>query len=116
MKKLALAILAASTITGCVQRIGDFTVASTKNMDVKDHTYRISTGNRVVGIDKAHIILFFPTGVPNMKEAMDAAIEKAPGAVGLSDVTIKIGNFYIPLIYGEQWYEIEGTPILEGTK
>ena len=46
-----------------------------------------------------------------MKEAMDNAIEKAPGAVGLSDVTIKLGNWYIPFIYGQTYYEVEGTPI-----
>ena len=113
MKKALPFALAACLIAGCTQRIGDFTVASTKNMDVTDNSHTIITGNRVTGKDVAHIILFFPTGIPDMKEAMDNAIEKSPGAVGLSDVTIKLGNFYIPLIYGQQWYEVEGTPIKE---
>jgi hypothetical protein len=116
MKKTIIALLATSAMTGCVHRIGDFTVASTKNMDVKDHTYKIYSGKRVIGEDKAHIILLFPTGVPNMKEAMDKAIESSPGAVGLSDVVVKQGSFYIPLIYGQVWYEIEGTPIVEVSK
>ncbi len=116
MKKTIISILAATAITGCTHRIGDFTVASTKNMDVTDATHKIDYGKRTTGIDRTHIILFIPTGIPNMKEAMDVAIEASPGAVGLSDVTIKQGSFVIPFIYGQQWYEVEGTPIREVTK
>ena len=116
MKKVILSVVAATAITGCTHRIGDFTVASTKNMDVTDAAHKIESGKRIKGIDKAHIILFIPTGIPNMKEAMDHAIESSPGSVGLSDVTIKQGSFYIPFIYGQEWYEVEGTPIREITK
>lgn len=116
MKKVLISLVAATAITGCVNRIGDFTVASTKNMDVTDAAHKIDYGKRTKGIDRAHIILFIPTGIPNMKEAMDQAIEASPGAVGLSDVTIKQGAFVIPLIYGQQWYEVEGTPIREIAK
>lgn len=113
MKKAIIGIAAMLTMAGCVHRIGDFTVASSKNMDITDHLHRVDTGNRVTGDDTVHIIIFIPTGIPNMKEAMDNAIEKAPGAVGLSDVTVKLGAFYIPLIYGQQWYEVEGTPVYQ---
>ncbi|GAB3390526.1 hypothetical protein [Azotobacter armeniacus] len=44
---------------------------------------------------------------------MDNAIEKAPGAVALSDVTVKRGAWYIPLIYGQDYFEIEGNPVYE---
>lgn len=108
-----LATILVLIFAGCTHRIGDFTVASTKNMDIKRTLHRTDESIRLKGEDVKHIILFFPTGVPNMKEAMDNAIEKSPGAVGLSNVTIKAGEWYIPLIYGQQYFEVEGNPIYE---
>ncbi|MNZ98568.1 hypothetical protein D3C78_1178570 [compost metagenome] len=114
MKKLLLSVLVLSALQGCVQRVGDFTVASTKNIDLKREAHRVDERRRVVGQDVVHIISFIPTGLyPNMKEAMDNAIEKAPGAVGLSDVTVKRGQWYIPLVYGQDYFEIEGNPVYE---
>ena len=115
MKTLGLGfVVAALFLVGCTTRLGDFTVVSSKNMDVgKRHLVK---GDRVTGIDKKHIIIFIPTGIPNMKEAVDEAIEKTDGAVGLSDVTIKQGFWYIPYIYGQQWWEVEGNPIVEAPK
>ncbi|WP_349617379.1 hypothetical protein [Azotobacter salinestris] len=107
MKKLLLSVLSLSALQGCVNRVGDFTVASTKNIDIKSEAHRVDTRRRVQGRDVIHIISFIPTGMyPSMKEAMDNAIEKAPGAVALSDVTVKRGVWYIPLIYGQDYFEI----------
>ena len=36
MKKIACILFAITALSGCVNRIGDFTVASTKNIDIKD--------------------------------------------------------------------------------
>ena len=113
MKNVIALIIVSLLISGCAHRIGDFTVASTKNMNIKSALHKVDFDKRLVGKDVKHIIFFFPTGIPNMKEAMDNAIEKAPGAVGLSNVTVKIVNWYIPLLYGQQYYEIEGNPIFE---
>lgn len=114
MKKLLLSVLALSTLQGCVTRVGDFTVASTKNIDIKSEAHRVDSSRRVHGKDTIHIISFIPTGMyPNMKEAMDNAIEKAPGAVALSDVTIKRGAWYIPFVYGQDYFEVEGNPVYE---
>lgn len=60
-----------------------------------------------------HIVILFPTGLPNMKAAMFNAIEQKLGAVGLSNVTVKRGGFYIPFIYGQDYFEVEGNPIYE---
>ena len=107
-------MLTASFLSGCVQRVGDFTIASTKNINVKDGKHKIDESRRLMGRDTIHIIVFIPTGArPDMKEAMDNAIEKAPGAVALSNVTIKRGQWYIPLIYGQDYYEVEGNPVFE---
>ena len=82
-------------------------------MDIKDSLHRVDYSNRLVGKDVKHIIILFPTGISNMKKAMDNAIESVPNAVGLSNVTIKLVSWYIPLIYGRTGYEVEGNPVFE---
>lgn len=100
--------------SGCATRVGDLTVASTKNIDIKTGMHRIDSSKRLVGRDTIHIILFIPTGMyPNMEEAMDNAMEQSPGVVALSDMSIKRGAFYIPFIYGQDYYEVEGNPVYE---
>ncbi|MGO2137039.1 MAG: hypothetical protein ACTH3S_16610 [Marinobacter sp.] len=110
---LASVVCGSMFLSGCAHRLGDFTVASTKNIDVKSTEHRVDESERLVDRDTAHIIIFFPTGIPNMKEAMDNVIEQRPGAVGLSNVTVKRGGFWIPFIYGQDYFEIEGNPIYE---
>ncbi|MGZ6519130.1 MAG: hypothetical protein ACXVED_16195, partial [Bacteroidia bacterium] len=68
---------------------------------------------RIKGEDKKSIVIFIPTGVPNVKEAMDNAIESTPGAVALVDGVVTEYKWYIPYIYGEFGYEVEGTPLLD---
>ncbi len=46
-----------------------------------------------------------------MKEAIDKAIEQYPGAVGLADGVVKSNNWWIPFIYGQDSYIVEGTPL-----
>ena len=116
MKKffsLSMLLVLMTFVTGCVSRIGDFTVGSSKNIDIKKSLHVVDTKHRVRGVDKRHIIILFPTKIINMKEAIDNAEEKAPACVGLSDVTIKYGGWYIPYIYGQEWYEVEGNPVFE---
>lgn len=110
-----IAICVSISFIGCTHRIGDFTVASTKNMDIKRSVHTVDSSVRKVGRDTKHIIFFIPTGVPNMKEAMDEAIEQTPGAIALSDVTVKQGFWWIPYIYGQQYFEVEGNPIFESS-
>jgi hypothetical protein len=109
MKRTAIVIaLAAVTLTGCVQRVADFTVASTKNMEI-NHTSFIK-GSRVTG-DDMKAILLLPLGVPNVKEAADKAIEQDRCSVGLSDVTVEFGFF--SFLVGAQWYTVEGDQIID---
>ncbi|MDO5473367.1 MAG: hypothetical protein Q4F35_08530 [Akkermansia sp.] len=113
MKKLLLFSLLAAVLTSCSTRIGDFTLVSTKNIDITKSTYKIAP-SRVKGVDKKHMIICFPTGTPNAKEAIDQAIEAAgPNCVGLSDAVIDHTFWWIPYIYGQVYYEAEGNPIMK---
>ena len=112
MKKLLFALVTAAACSGCVSRIADLTLCSTKNVDLKV-PHPVDTKHRVVGETRAHIVFLFPFGQESIKEAIDRAIENAPGAVALSNATIERGFWYIPYIYGETWIAVEGNPVFE---
>jgi hypothetical protein len=115
MKKIFVfvsAVISLSIINGCSQRLIDFTVISSKNVDLSQMSQFKRDSQRVEGVDKAHIIFFIPTGVPNAKEALDKAIESVPGAVALVDGVITHHFWWIPYIYGQSYYVVEGTPII----
>lgn len=112
MKKLLFFSLAAVMLASCTNRIGDFTVLSTKNMNMEQPGgFRVGE-NRVTGVDKQHIIVLFPTGQVSMKEATDRAIELGgKGCVGLSDAAVYSGAWYIPYVYGTSHITVEGNPV-----
>lgn len=114
-KTFLYALIACSLLafTGCKTRFVDFTVISTKNIDLaKIGTFQRGL-TRSEGEDKAYIIIFFPTGAPNLKEAVDRAIESVPGAVALLDGVVNQGFFYIPYVYGEAEFTVEGTALID---
>lgn len=108
-----LIILAITLFSSCKMRLLDFTMISSKNIDLA-HAASFQRGpQRVSGKDKIHIVLFFPTGVVNIKEAVDRAIETTPGCVALLDGVIYLKGWYIPLLYGQRAAVIEGTPLID---
>lgn len=113
MYKKALLALTMSLMVGCTTRLVDFTVISSKNVDLSRGAEFKRHNSRVTGEDLARVIIFIPTGTPNAKEALDRAIESVPGAVALLDGVLTYEWFYIPYIYGESKYIIEGTPLID---
>jgi hypothetical protein len=115
MKRLiiAQAIAMAVFLSGCSQRLMDFTVVSSKNIDLSKGADFKRSPSRVTGEDKKGIFMFIPMGRPNAKEALDRAIEKVPGAVALTDGVITSKWWWIPYIYGESTIEVEGTPLID---
>lgn len=100
-------------MSSCVHRLTDFTVISTRNvpLGISDAVLH-KADKRVKAEDKIPIVLGIPIGSPNMKEAIDKAIEQYPGAIGLADGVIKSKSFWA-LLYGESGYVVEGTPLYE---
>lgn len=89
-------------LAGCTLRLVDFTVISTKNVQVPK-----AKSQRVDGKD-CNLV---PFSMPNMKEAVDRAIESAGGDYdALVDGVVYAQNIW--LVIGT-WtcYTIEGTPI-----
>jgi len=98
---ISLVVIAVLT-TNCTQRIIDFTVISSKNCNIPG-----ARGERVTGSDTVPLILSIPLGRPNLKDAVDKAIEKGGGDC-LIDGVVR-SSFYDFLIFGWMGYEIEGT-------
>ncbi|MDW3059224.1 hypothetical protein [Vibrio sp. 1978] len=113
MKKVLLSIAIAGSLlsTGCAQRVADFTLASTKNVDLNGGNF--VKGPRVSGEDSKPVVIF-PLGIPSVKEAADNAIEHDKCAVGLTDVTAdsKVFSF----LFGFIAYEVEGDLIIDKSK
>lgn len=108
---LALSITLAMT-TGCTHRLGDFTAISSKNLDLS-HGADFKRGvARVKGEDNVPIILTIPMGQPNMKTALDRAIETTPGAVSLVDAVLTQKCFWF-ILGGQCGFELEGTPLID---
>ncbi|MCD6465418.1 hypothetical protein J7L27_03515 [Candidatus Bathyarchaeota archaeon] len=92
-------------IANCSWRIADLTVASTKNVEMGAEYVRVATGVR--GSDIKSIIIFIPTGHPNLEEAVDRALEKADGEL-MTNVVLYQKWWWIPYIYGQIKYEVKG--------
>jgi hypothetical protein len=116
MKALLLGAAAAALLAGlagCTTRLVDFTVISTKNVDWSKSAGFQRAKTRAEASDIVQMIIIVPTGIPNMKEAIDRAIEGMPGCVALVDGVISQYGWYIPLIYGQSGFIIEGTPLID---
>ncbi len=95
----------------CAVRHGDFTVLSNRLIDTSNFKIDTSSSQKVVGKDINHIIIFIPTGgPPTLEGALDDAFDKSGGDV-LTDAVIKSWYFYIPYIYGQAGWKVEGTAI-----
>ncbi|ELF1741395.1 TPA: hypothetical protein ACP48G_003797 [Klebsiella pneumoniae] len=108
MKKVIALALGALLLSGCTVRVADMTVGSTKNYNL--NAAKFVKGKRVVGEDKVPVVIF-PLGLPNVKTAMDRAIEKDKCAVGLSDVVVS--ELLHSFLFGQVGYRVEGTQIID---
>ncbi len=92
-------------LTACTVRLVDFTIISTKNVRVPS----TAKGSRVTGEDCIFVFIL-PLGQPNMKEAIDRAIESAgPQFDALVDGVVYQEAFVF--LVGQICFKVEGTPI-----
>jgi hypothetical protein len=106
---LAASLLLAGLAGGCSTTLGDFTVLSSKNVDLSNFNTEAGEKNRqVVGEDMKSMVVFFPTGEPNMKEACDRALENGD-AYALTNARLRQKGWWF--IYGEFGFEVAGNPV-----
>lgn len=116
MKKTLSLILFSITVllvSSCTTRLTDYTLISTKNIDISQLGNSKIDKNRVIGEDKVHIILGIPTQSQILiQEAIDKAIESVPGGVALTDGVISYSGFWA-VIYGQFSFIVEGNVLID---
>lgn len=108
-----LLVTLASATGACTTRLIDFTVLSTKNVDLSRVNEYQRRPFRTDGTDRIHIVLFVPFGSRDLKEAIDRSIESIPGAVALVNGVVYSTWFYFPLIYGQLYYRVEAEVLVD---
>lgn len=85
---LLTVIMASLILSSCSVRVADLTMVSTKNIDLSDLQLDTRKGQRQSGEDcRFNLLGLIPFGLPNMKEAVDKALEKGNGNVMVDEVT-----------------------------
>ncbi len=111
--KLAVLIGIAALSTGCITRLGSFTVLSTRNIDWS-RAGEFQRGSKVDGKDIMHMIVFIPTKLNiTIEEAVDNALDKVPGAVALVDVVLKNKVVLVPPLYYQEGFIVEGSVLID---
>ena len=104
-------VLLSFLFSSCVVRHGDFTVLANKLIDTQNFDLSDTNRHKVVGEDVQHIIVFIPTsGPPTLEGALDNAFDQSDGDV-LTDAVIKSWGFYIPYLYGQAGWKVEGIAV-----
>lgn len=113
MKKLAITIFTVLFLTSCSQNLFNFTIVSTKNIELDKLSLLTKSATRTKGEDKASIIIFIPTRTIKIDQAISNTIDGIPGCVALLDGVVYSKVWWIPYIYGESKYVIEATPLID---
>lgn len=98
-------------LTGCSRDLGSFTVLSSKNVNLSNfsNTEAEESGVKTNGEDCVHMICGCLTGTPNLKTAVDRALEPS-NAYMLTNARIKYAGWSC-WFYGQFRYTVEGTPV-----
>jgi hypothetical protein len=100
--------------TGCVTRIGDFTVMSSKNVDLSRLGEFSRSSKTIKGTDSLITVLGFITvkSQVDLKKALDNALSKIPGAQALVDVRIDVRRLNF-LLFEIDSYIVSGTVLID---
>ena len=95
---------------GCSMRLADLTVASTRNVNLKEVDLdSLPQTKGIVGKDTKFTILFIPLGFPHVEDAIDDALDKGGGDV-MIDAVLHSKWWYF-LIIGQDSLEVKGTVV-----
>jgi hypothetical protein len=108
MKKASVVFAIVSVLigsaVGCSQRIGDFTLISTKNVDIGGKYKQVE--GRFSGEDSRGVFLGIPLGNPNLKTAVDNCIQAGKGDL-ISNAVLDF-SFWTAIVWGEHKYTVTG--------
>jgi hypothetical protein len=95
-----LLYLSLTAFVACTSRVADFTIVSTKNVDIGSKYVKKGTYE---GEDKTFVFLF-PFGNPNLKTAVDKCIESGAGDL----LTNAVINYTWSVYIGPLGYSVKG--------
>lgn len=105
VRRSVVALCIGCLLGGCAMRVGDLTIASTKNIGQLSQK-----GDKVEGEDCASNILgLIPISgpvVPNFKTAVDKALERAKGDV-VADAVLWESHI-VMLVFNQHCFKVEG--------
>jgi len=101
---LTVIAFVAASFVGCAQRIGDFTLISTKNVDIGGKYKKLD--GRYTGEDAKGMLLFIPLGTPNLKTAVDNCIENGKGEL-ITNAVLE-SSFWTAIVWSEQKFVVTG--------
>lgn len=90
-------------LTACTTRIGDFTLMSTKNVEIG--AKYVKTGSFEAD-DKAFVIIIIPTGFPNMKTCVDRLLEAGSGELATN--VVLNSSWWWAVLIGQSGFDIKG--------
>ena len=94
----------------CSQRVGDLTIVSPNNVNLKKiNLDKLPQKKNVTGEDIQSIFFIFPTGQPTLEEAVSDALRKGDGDI-MTDVSI-YSNWWWALLYGQQVIQVKGNVV-----
>jgi hypothetical protein len=95
-------------LAGCTVRVADLTLVSTKNIDLSNAALDVRQGKRVEG---SHCLIWplglIPTGLPNLEDAIDDALERGGGNLMVDQVTYRRGLYFV--LVSQECILVEGT-------
>jgi hypothetical protein len=111
---LAMALVVGMFTTGCATRLGDFTLLSSKNVELSRLGEFTRSKKVVRGSDSKVTLLFFIpiTKEVDLKKALDNALNKIPGAQAIVDVRIDYQKLNF-LLFQIDGYVVSGTALVD---
>lgn len=105
---LALALALALCLSGCVSPMGDFTLISSKNVEIsRVDLKRIKMKKGIEGSDGRFSFLLIPFGrAPSLEEAVDDALETGGGDFMVSTRIYRTS--WSVILFGWESYSVEG--------
>lgn len=116
IKQISILIFFVVFTSSCMvqQRFQDFTIMSTKSIDMTGNTKYKIVQKRSQGEDLITMVIL-PFGTPNLKEAIDRSIENLPGAIALTNVVLSQKMHYF-LLFGKMGFVVTGNPVIDASK
>lgn len=115
MKKFSIAVYISVILTSCSHNLFNFTIVSTKNIELEKLSLLQKSSEKTIGEDKSSIIIIIPTRKIKIDQAISNTIDGIPGCVALLDGVVYSKFWFIPYIYGEQKIVVEATPLIDTT-